>query len=353
MPSATAFTISHKHPSVLTTPALVSSNRIFATVTGSKLHGTSLSTSDTDIKGIYLPSPSSILLGTTAPLLSGASSATRKPHGVTNGADDVDCGYYSLQRFVTMLGEGQPEAVEMAWAPESAWVEVTEEGRQVLAALREQSERWVTGGSRRFVGFARKQVEMFETKSRRIDAIEWALKVVGEAERKGKERISDVDWEATILTLERQNEHVAFDPAEGDLIVSGKILKSHCLLPTAKDQLEQRLSRYSSRSLAASRKGGVDWKAFAHAVRLANEGLELIEEGRITLPRPEAELLQKIKAGEVPEDEVRTMLEETLAELDEAAKASTRRETADVEWLEEFVVSKHLSIVLDAKGKLG
>jgi len=42
---------------------------------------------------------------------------------------------------------------------------------------------------------------------------------------------------------------------------------------------------------------GYDVKAGMHTVRLLNEYLELMRDGRITLPRPERELLIKIRTG--------------------------------------------------------
>ena len=42
---------------------------------------------------------------------------------------------------------------------------------------------------------------------------------------------------------------------------------------------------------------GYDIKAALHAIRLLNEGIELMRSGSITLPRPEKELLITIRTG--------------------------------------------------------
>lgn len=58
---------------------------------------------------------------------------------------------------------------------------------------------------------------------------------------------------------------------------------------------------------------GYDVKYACHALRLAYQGLELVRDGRLTLPLPEAERARvlRVKRGEV------AAVEDVLAEIDE------------------------------------
>lgn len=66
---------------------------------------------------------------------------------------------------------------------------------------------------------------------------------------------------------------------------------------------------------------GYDTKYASHALRLAHQGLEILREGRLTLPMPEPgrERVRQVKRGEVPS------LDEVLAELDTLRDEVERR----------------------------
>ena len=66
--------------------------------------------SDTDIKAVHLPSARDILLQRARPGVTG--ERVRSP-GERNRAEDTDHDSYSLQRFLGLVLEGQPLALEM------------------------------------------------------------------------------------------------------------------------------------------------------------------------------------------------------------------------------------------------
>ena len=67
---------------------------------------------------------------------------------------------------------------------------------------------------------------------------------------------------------------------------------------------------------------GYDVKAGMHAVRLLNECLELMRYGRITLPRPERELLIDIRTGKWSLDRLSTFVNKLFIEVKEAEEKS-------------------------------
>jgi uncharacterized protein len=68
---------------------------------------------------------------------------------------------------------------------------------------------------------------------------------------------------------------------------------------------------------------GYDTKAAMHLVRVLDEGKELMDTGKITLPRPNVELLKRIRGGEFDFPEIEFMYDQRLALLLEAQEKSS------------------------------
>jgi predicted nucleotidyltransferase len=69
-------------------------------------------------------------------------------------------------------------------------------------------------------------------------------------------------------------------------------------------------------------KYGYDVKAGMHVLRLLQECRELVSTGRITLPRPERDLLTRVRTGKYSMEKVLAMAQEQFIECQEAAKVS-------------------------------
>lgn len=76
-------------------------------------------------------------------------------------------------------------------------------------------------------------------------------------------------------------------------------------------------------------KYGYDVKAGMHALRLLYECKELVTEGRITMPRPECDLLIGVRTGKYSMDRVIAMAKEQFAVCEDAVKASPLPEKID------------------------
>jgi len=76
-------------------------------------------------------------------------------------------------------------------------------------------------------------------------------------------------------------------------------------------------------------KYGYDVKAAMHTLRLLYECKELVTEGRITMPRPERDLLIRIRTGKYSMDRVVAMARKQFAECEAAAKSSSLPEKID------------------------
>jgi hypothetical protein len=74
---------------------------------------------------------------------------------------------------------------------------------------------------------------------------------------------------------------------------------------------------------------GYDAKAAMHALRLLYECRELVSTGNLTLPRPERDLLIRVRTGKYDVDKVIEMSRGLVVECNEAAKNSPLSEEID------------------------
>ena len=101
-----------------------------------------------------------------------------------------------------------------------------------------------------------------------------------------------------------------------------------------------------SRARELSELHGYDTKHAMHALRIAHQGLELMTEGRISLPVPDParSRLMAVRRGEVALDEVLGELHERLAELERLVATAELPEDPDREAADRFLIEAHREV---------
>jgi predicted nucleotidyltransferase len=89
-------------------------------------------------------------------------------------------------------------------------------------------------------------------------------------------------------------------------------------------------------------KYGYDTKAAMHGLRLLYEGLELMTDQRITLPRPEKALLIKVRSGAWKLDKVLTEAKRLVRKVEEAVSTSPLPERVDRTAISKLLAQVHL-----------
>jgi uncharacterized protein len=89
-------------------------------------------------------------------------------------------------------------------------------------------------------------------------------------------------------------------------------------------------------------KYGYDVKAAMHALRLLYECKELMSDGCITLPRPERDLLIRVRAGKFSMDKVMTLAKQLFDECHDAARRSRLRGSVDRSAVSQLVTKCYL-----------
>lgn len=327
-------------------------NKIIEIKFGSHLYGTDTPKSDLDLKGIYLPEAREIVLGTYKKTINGSR---KKKECERNTKDDVDIEIFSLDRFLELLMEGQTVALDFLFAKE--WDRL-DDGECLMHYIFENKDRLLTRNVNAFVGYARRQAAVYGIKGSRLDALKRTMALLESLPE--RDRLSDhvdkidglVKECAELVSLEKAAlvEIVHLLTADkkttlAHLHVNGRKVSYTATIKSAKEIYARVLNGYGERAHKAHLSGGKDWKALSHAVRVNNEALELLTTGKITFPRPERELLVRIKQEQVPYEEIAEMIEEGLVKLTEAHEKSVLRDTPDKEWADNFIYEIYADIV--------
>lgn len=333
-------------------------NKILEIKFGSHLYGTNTENSDLDFKGIYLPTAREIVLGKIKRTV---SDGRNKELFERNNKDDVDSDFFSLDRFLALLTEGQTVALDMLFVTPENIVNITEEGSHIMYEIDTNREKLLTRNVNAFVGYARQQAARYGIKGSRMDALKRTAVCLQRCSGFGlyeklstyEEWLKDLVKECEeLISLEKTPlvEIVLLKGPKGlidapHLRVNGRAIPFHATVKYAKEVVGKMLDNYGQRAHKAHLAGGVDWKALSHAVRVNCEALELLTTGKITFPRPERELLLKIKTGQLPYEQVAELIEQGLADLTAAHATSNLRNEPDQEWVDGFLFKVYSEIV--------
>jgi hypothetical protein len=317
---------------------------------GAHLYGTATAESDLDLKAVYLPEARDILLQRVRPSI---TETRPRPPGEKNTAADVDFEAYSLQRYMELLAEGQSVAIDMLFAPGSAFITDPSEIWREIQELRGQ---FLSTRATAFVRYCRQQANRFGIKGSRVAAARKALELFeqGEARLGTTAKVLEVAAEATALA--DANEHLAIVglpmPNGGTaphFEVCDKKIAFTASLKTAREVVQRLVGEYGSRALQAERNEGVDWKALSHAVRVGREAIELYETGGIVFPLSCADHLRRIKQGAVPYQAVAAEIEALLEKVEAAAARSRLPREPRLDIMEELVASAYLQRVFEKR----
>jgi hypothetical protein len=322
-------------------------NKILEVKFGSHLYGTSTENSDLDLKGIYLPTAREIILHKYQK----TNSTTRpKREFERNTKDDVDIEIFSLDRYLQLLIEGQTVALDILFAP-LGMCQTASPDIWIFSHIYQNRFQLLNKNVNAFVGYARQQAAKYGQKGFRVHALRETLEMLSCFA--DHSRLSDLGMDFfTRWIAETGNEHIEILYCRGPngeqtphLDVCGKKYPLHGTVKYVKAQVQRRFDEYGKRALLAEQNEGVDWKALSHAVRVNCEAQELLETGQITFPRPERDLLLKIKKGEMPYKQVAEVIENGLEQLTVSQSNSILREEPNVQWAEDFLYEIYSNIV--------
>jgi len=314
---------------------------------GSTLYGTATPASDVDYKSIFVPSARSILLQNAPRTI---NHSRPKGIGEKNYAGEVDEEQISIQQFLKLAAEWQTMALDMLFAPESAFVdEPSWEWREIIA----NRHRLLTRKSAAFIGYAKTQSNKYGIRGSRVAASRSALAFLEKAMSDHGSTAKLQIVSDGVLKMTAETEHMALledVTPHGQTVqlweVCDRKMPFTASIKNARDIMQRVVDEYGRRALMAETQQGVDWKALSHAVRVGEEAVELLSTGHVTFPLPNAAHIVDIKLGKLLYQDVAAEIEGLLERVQQAAAESTLPDEPDHEWIAAFVEYVHQSQIL-------
>lgn len=315
-------------------------------VFGSHLYGLETPTSDKDYKGIYLPHPREILLGTAKKSIDTSTGDKNSK----NDVNDVDRQIYSLQKFISLACDGDTVAIDMLHADDSKLIANSD----IWQYLRANRSRFYTTELTGLFGYVRKQAAKYGVKGSRLAALREVVDVLQTIPDSwyGTSLLGNVDesnYGKRIKVGEISNR---FPTNEFCRFVTDKTLKSGCqefyevlgrkfqstiTVAEMKKSVYKLWDEYGERARQAEANNGIDWKALSHALRGGMQLIQIFKEGDIVYPLPDSAFLKMVKAGGVPFATVQEELESTMCEVEKLAAVSGYPKEVDRDFWNDFI----------------
>lgn len=316
---------------------------LYLTKFGSHLYGTDTPDSDSDYRGIFLPSFESIVTQQGINHISRSSGSG----GSTNTNDDVDLDLWSLQYWLKLVGQGDTGAVDLLYSwTHQACVEYTTP--EIKSLLTSPLKLFDPSNTRAFVGYAIGQARKYGIKGSRLGVLK---KVHEWVEALYKKKGTDLDYVrlGTVLPTLMEAHHdgsycfvkvPSLEDAAGvrTLVLCGKMHQDNITMSEFRRRVKDQYETYGERARMAEKNQGIDWKALSHAVRCINQLGQLLGEGEITFPLKCADMLKRIKAGEHSWDWVEGHILGGLEAVDHLVKTTDVTGKTDHKFVSNYLV---------------
>lgn len=306
-------------------------NIIFKTIFGSHLYGTNTENSDSDYKGVFLPSKEQIFLGKIPKSL----SESTKKGDVKNSISDVDTEIYSLHYFIHLACEGETVALDMLYAPENMWVESSDIWRELIS-LR---YKFYTKNLKAFIGYARKQASKYGIKGSRLND---AKRILDYLDLFASQFIPLSEIWDDLPIGEHIIKHDKSPETNNERMyeVCGRKINERAKAIYAYNIIKKFYDNYGERAKQAADNKGIDWKAVSHAFRAAYQVKQILTENIIIFPLKEVDYLKKIKAGELHyQNEVAPTLDNLMDEVENLSVKSHLPQYCDRKFWDHWLIN--------------
>jgi len=306
------------------------------TIHGSVLYGLNQADSDIDIKAIYLPSKTDLLLGD-------ALKTTQHKCDEHN----IEIEIKSLSSFIKSLGKCDTNCLDMIHTPEDMTLLTTELWTDICS-LRECVYAKNMKG---IIGYIKTHVHKYSNKIQRLDEMKDFLDYLEQAGASLKFKdsfVHDLLAEGTLkykyITLGTQYS----DHEQAFVEVCGKKYTDTWTIQTIMDAVQGEISRYGKRTNDGSN-NGYDTKALSHALRVLVQVDDLVVNRTISFPLKEVELVKKVKFNEMELEDVMTLLDERFERVTRLLEESDLPEFNDLspimKLLEEYYFGKDAPVI--------
>lgn len=302
---------------------------ILESIFGSHLYGLNTENSDTDFKGIILPSKEQILLGNTSFHIDQSSNKNNQK----NSKNDIDKTYYSLQYFLNLAINGETVCIDLLHGSKNNW----NISSDIWDYIIQNRSKFYTKNMKSYIGYVKKQAAKYGIKGSKINELETMITFLEPYKNDvvGNVKFYDTDFGKWIN--HKNNKFYDF---------LGSKFQDNLKVYYMIDTLSKIYEKYGERSKLAKENNGIDWKALSHAIRAGLQVKEIFVNGGFEYPLKESEFLLDIKLGKLDFlNEVEPFLENLVNEVYALSEQSSYPEKVDESFWNDFIKTIHLNII--------
>ena len=308
--------------------------RIFRCLFGSHLYGLDTPESDHDYKEIYIPKIEDVILNKYKETINSSSNPTSSK----NTNEDIDTEVFAVMKYMKLLLQGQAVAIDMFFAPDNMILHQSPEWDYIKA----RKHLWLHKNISPYVGYCRQQANKYGIKGSRVASTRALMNFFNTCD--DSKRVGD--YKKELSCLDKENEHMDFitiptrQNGDGELLFEccNKKYQMNLKIKNAKEYATKHFTEYGNRALQAEKNENVDWKSLSHAVRVADEAIELLHTHHIEFPLKNKDLILEIKKGNIDYKVVAGIIEDKFIELEEAMNNSTLPEKPNYEAMEDLIL---------------
>jgi uncharacterized protein len=291
-------------------------NLILKFKAGSHAYGTSTPNSDSDYIGVFIPDESYVLGNKQCEQVQIRTNPSDS--GKQNTSKDSDTVIYSLPKFIKLLTANNPTILETLYYPQNCLIFANDLGKKLLSQRElfpSTKVKWT------YLGYAFTQKKALTHKKERWEALQKGLLQLDAWETEGNKTLP-VRLELPSVLREDKT--------------WGQYEKGMPIIDIRKT-LRQHEAAYGYR-LEDIKKFGYSCKFASHLIRLLDEGLQFLIDGRIDLPLPNNNLIRDIKLGKFTLEEILKMADDKEKLVNDAYIKSTLSHSPNLEAIEQLQI---------------
>ncbi len=287
-------------------------NNIYVGIHGSWLYGLAHEKSDIDVKVVYLPSKTDLILGDAV-----------KTHNYKNEELDIEVEIKSLSSFLKSAASCDTNCVDLLHSPQPMCLYKTDLWEELVKHKHTLYAKNMKG----LVGYVKTHSKKYTNKIDRLDEMKRLLKLSQSVDydlvlkyKTVKDLAEKISWKGfkyiKPMALVKDHEQQYLE------VCGKKYIYTWDIEQLSKAMIHE-INRYGKRSNSGL-DSGVDSKSLSHALRVLFEMQELIEHRDITFPLKNKEYILKVKRGEITDlsmilDKIDALYDDVMLKLDNSA----------------------------------
>lgn len=305
---------------------------LFLMIAGSHFFDLNSPNSDLDFRGIYISN-------------SGVESKkgevvykTNNSKNTKNDSDDVDFNLYSLEKYLTLLKQGDFNMMEMLFAPREK-VLYSSEIYEQLVHIRESL---LTNDISCFLGFIKKEYKRYGVDKNHLVIQQNFLNFLNSIKKHHHDTLADY-WPEIEQYASNPDNYIKISSTMNvnkelpSIVIAKRMFQNTVKISYVTEALELMISQYGHRRQSMA-KDGVEFKGLYHAMRLLLEAETLISSGRLDFPFSEENmaLLRSIKNSQIEPEFLFSLIDskiENLSQIEKTIKSNQKNIDAIIDKL--------------------